>query len=73
VRTKQQRLCAVMDAYCELVGGRPVTADEVAEWALVSGLWPVPTVRDSAELGEAWAKRLAAAKASWSKFQKGGN
>lgn len=58
-RTKQQRLLAIVDHYqAKLVGGRPVTMDEVAEWALKQELWPTPGVRDPPAVGDAWDARF---------------
>ena len=69
-----QRLRAAFDAYCELIGKRPVTMDEVSRWgrwALVSGLYPVPKRGCGAQAADAWEQRLAAAKQAWLQFTTG--
>lgn len=63
-KTKNQRLLDCFDAYARRVGGRPCTTNEVSEWMLAQGLWPVATMRDSAETVAAWEKRFAEVKAS---------
>ncbi len=57
-KTKKQRLCAVFDVYYNNNGKRPVTMQEVAAWAIASGLSPVPTRTEAPEICELWEKLL---------------
>lgn len=59
--TKQKRLCAITDAYLKRTGKTAFQIKEVAEFAMSSGLWPVPTRSASEEQGEAWERKLEAA------------
>jgi hypothetical protein len=70
--TKRYRLLLIFDAYRELVQ-RPATTKEVADWAIVSGLYPVPDGRCTAWEADRWMERLEAAKAIWKEFQATGN
>jgi len=62
-RSAQARMQEIFRHYQEkVVGGRPVTMDEVAEWLIGQGLYPVPTIRSSAEEVAAWEKLWAEVK-----------
>lgn len=63
-RTKQQRLLDVIDCYKKLKGVAAVSTDEVAQWAHANGLYPVPTIRDDAQLCDAWESKFAAIRAN---------
>lgn len=58
-KTKNQRLIDCFDAYHKTVGGRPCTTSEVAEWMLARGLVPIPSMRDSQALRDAWDAKFA--------------
>jgi hypothetical protein len=66
--TKNARLLMIFDAYRDLVK-RPCTTQEVAEWAMVSGLYPVPAFRCTNEEAATWEQRLASVKAAWEEFK----
>jgi hypothetical protein len=61
MKTQNQCLLAIVDAYMELVG-RAVTMAEVSEWALGRGLTPTPRRGDSKERFADFESRLAEAK-----------
>ena len=48
----------MFNAYRDTVGGRPCTMEEVSEWALANGFYPVPSIRDDAEKCAAWDLRF---------------
>lgn len=41
-----------------VVGGRPVTMEEVSQWAIDNQLYPVPSIRDAADLAAVWDRRF---------------
>jgi len=56
-RSAQARLQEIFHHYYEVIAGkRPVTMDEVADWSIGQGLYPVPTIRSTAEEVDAWEK-----------------
>jgi hypothetical protein len=57
-KTKQQRLGAIIDAYRSKFNKSMFTTDEVADWAISNGLWPVPKRGDPQEICIAWERRL---------------
>jgi hypothetical protein len=70
--TKQKRLQDAFHFYYETIAGRrPVTMDEVAAWAIEHKLFPVPGVRDSAELGAAWDARFERVKIAHGQEKRG--
>jgi len=62
-RTKQQRLIDLIECYKKIKGFVAVSTDEVAEWAMENGLYPVPTMRDDAQFRDAWESKFATIKA----------
>jgi hypothetical protein len=61
MKTQNQCLLAIFDAYTDLVG-RAVTMNEVSEWALGRCLMPTPKRGDSKERFADFEWRLAEAK-----------
>jgi hypothetical protein len=57
--TKDQRLLRIVDLYRGKVKDGPVDLDEVAAWALLTGLYPVPAFRASAEDVAAWEQAFS--------------
>ncbi len=60
--TKAQRLLKIVDIFRAKHGGRPVTMDEVATWAISRGLYPVPTLRAHPSEVQRWDELLEDAK-----------
>lgn len=58
--TKGKRLLAIVDAYSKVTGKTSYTMDEVAQWAVDKGLWPVPKRGDSPFLCEVWEEHFDA-------------
>jgi hypothetical protein len=57
--TKQKRMEAVIEAYLAKFHKSAFTTTEVAEWALRTGLYPVPKRGDSVVECLKWEKRFA--------------
>lgn len=60
-RSKQQRLIAIVKAYQEKFQKQAITLEEVSNWAVECGLWPVPRRSDPKEACADWEQRLCAA------------
>lgn len=63
-QTKQKRLIAIIDKWRELHGKRPFTMDEVHNWALTNGLFPVPKRGCAEQDAEEWEAKLDKATAT---------
>lgn len=61
MRTKNDCLLAIVDAYGDLVG-RPITMDEVAEWQIGRGLVTIPKRGSSPALFSEFSSALTEAK-----------
>jgi hypothetical protein len=56
--TANDRMIRTLEHYRTLIGNRPWTGGEVAEWALEHGLYPFPGIRSTAEECQEWDKRF---------------
>jgi hypothetical protein len=57
--TKKQRLLRIVDLYRGKVKDGPVDLNEVAAWALVAGLVPVPVYNASPRAVDNWEETFA--------------
>jgi hypothetical protein len=55
IRTRKQRLLAILTTYRQMLGREP-TILEAVNWALDEGLYPIPTISDRPDLQAAWEK-----------------
>lgn len=61
-KTKNERFCAVMDAYCKRFNVTSYNTGEVAKWMTANGLYPVPHKHMEQSACMDWERRLEMAR-----------
>ena len=58
MRTKQDRLIALIELYRRAKGVKSWTNEEVSEWVIYVGLDEIPSIRNTQPERDAWDKRF---------------